>query len=73
MGDGAGKTRNYNHAGPPATELLPDDEETLIHVNDSEELRHWCRELNCTEQLLRDAVQRVGARLHEVKRPLGVR
>ncbi len=53
-------------------ELLPDDEETLIHVNDSDELRYWCRELNCTEQFLRDAVQRVGARLHEVKRHLGV-
>ena len=51
----------------------PDDDEVLIHVNDSQELRYWCRHFNCTEQLLRDAVQRVGATVHDVKRHLGVR
>ena len=45
--------------------------EGLINVRDSAELSHWCRELNCTEGLLRDAVDRVGATIHDVRRHLG--
>jgi hypothetical protein len=46
-------------------------EEGLININDSDDLQHWCKELNCTKDLLRDAVQRVGATVHDVKRHLG--
>lgn len=49
------------------------DEETVIHVNDGDELHYWRKQFNCTEQMLRDAVQRVGASVHAVKRYLGVR
>ena len=49
------------------------EDEALIHVNDSDELRYWRKQFNCTEQLLRDAVQRVGATVYDVKRFLGVR
>jgi uncharacterized protein DUF3606 len=49
------------------------EDEALIHVNDSDELDYWRKQFNCTEQLLRDAVQRVGATVHDVKRFLGVR
>ena len=51
----------------------PTDDDGLINVNDDIERHFWCREFNCTEDLLRDAVQRVGATVHSVKRHLGVR
>ena len=51
----------------------PQDENGLINVNDDIDRRFWCREFNCTEDLLRDAIQRVGATVQSVKRHLGVR
>jgi hypothetical protein len=51
----------------------PFDEDRLINMNDDIDRRFWCRQFNCTEQLLRDAIQRVGATAQNVKRHLGVR
>ncbi len=56
---------------PPVLDMS--EEEKVIHVNDSEELHYWRKRFNCTEQMLRDAVHRVGASVHDVKRYLGIR
>ena len=54
---------------------------TRINLNQSWELEYWCGALNCTEDELREAVEKVGdsvdavtkylARKKEVKRPSG--
>lgn len=41
-----------------------------INANDSEELKYWCKELECTEQQLSDALARVGNHVTEVRKLL---
>lgn len=42
-----------------------------INFTEQEELNWWCKELNCTEQELIDAVNKVGESTHRVKEYLG--
>jgi hypothetical protein len=39
-----------------------------VNVNESWEVRYWCKELGCTEQQLRDAVKAVGVMADAVRR-----
>ena len=42
-----------------------------INVNESWEVSYWCRQFNCTEQQLRNAVITVGVSASAVARHLG--
>lgn len=42
-----------------------------VNVNEEWERRYWCKEFNCTEQQLRDAVKKVGVMVADVRRHLG--
>ncbi len=41
-----------------------------VNVEDSRELKFWCRELRCEERQLRAAVARVGVLADDVRRAL---
>lgn len=38
-----------------------------VNVNEEWERKYWCREFNCTEQQLRDAVKAVGVMADNVR------
>lgn len=42
-----------------------------INVNESWEVKWWCKELGCTEPELRAAVKAVGVMVKDVKKHLG--
>lgn len=44
-----------------------------INVSEPWEVRYWTRELNCTEQQLREAVRAVGVMVVDVRRYLSQR
>ena len=45
-------------------------EDTEINVNDAIELRRWCKQLEVTEEKLRDAVMNAGTKLGDVEKEL---
>lgn len=44
-----------------------------INASDPEELKYWCKDLECTEQELRDALVKVGNHVAEVRELLASR
>lgn len=42
-----------------------------VNVNQEHEVRYWCKAFGCTEEELRQAVQRVGVMADDVRRALG--
>ena len=50
----------------PLTNFAPLDP-GRVHLNDPVELRYWCRELHCSEQQLKGAVDRVGEHIAAVR------
>ncbi len=57
---------------------MPDDpskrgpaDRSRINIHEPYEVRYWCDALGCTEQQLRNCVQRVGPMVADVRRCLG--
>lgn len=69
----AGDAQQPQGEAPMADDLTnrgPRDR-SRVNVNESYEVRYWCKEFSCTEQQLRDAVRRVGPMAADVRRALG--
>jgi len=57
---------------------MPDDpakrgpaDRSRINIHEPYEVRYWCGTLGCSEQQLRDCVQRVGPMVSDVRRCMG--
>ena len=40
---------------------------TIIHLNESWELNHWCEELNLRAEELKEIVKKVGPQLEDIR------
>jgi hypothetical protein len=60
-----GMSDNLHNRGPA--------DRTRVNVNESWELRYWCKEFNCTEAQLRAAVRAVGVMAKDVRAHLAKR
>ena len=49
------------------------EQNELVNTNSPEDEKRWCARFNCTEQELRDAVNRVGPLAPDVERELSTR
>jgi hypothetical protein len=46
------------------------DDRIQVNVNEPYQVKHWMKELRCTEEALKRAVARVGARASDVRREI---
>ncbi len=46
------------------------EERSRVNLNDPHDLRHWARRFGCTEEQLREAVERVGVTALDVESDL---
>lgn len=52
------------------TTLRGGQDRTRINVNQEHEVRYWTKELGCTEEQLKAAVQRAGTQVEKVRESL---